>query len=57
MKEHRLPPRRVPEDASRTSGGTVMGAPAFKLGPPPGVPGEVPDLLIGDVRKFAGGLR
>ncbi len=34
-----------------------MGAPAFKLGPPPGVPGEVPDLLIGDVRKFAGGLR
>lgn len=38
MREHRLPPRRVPKDAGRT---TAVGASAFKLDPLPGVPREV----------------
>lgn len=41
MREHRLPPRRLPKGAGRTSGGTPAGASAFKLGALPGVPREV----------------
>src|ERR687893_1926720 len=41
MREHRLPPRRLPKGAGRTSDGTPAGASAFKLGALPGVPREV----------------
>ena len=41
MREHRMPPKRLPKGGGGTSGGAPAGASTFRLGALPGVPGEV----------------